>query len=454
MALSEKARKRGLVLAMGTLGGVVMLDETILGVSLPAIRSELGLSPTVTHWIINAYMLTFTCFAAIGGKAIDLFGLRPALIVSGLVFTAASLAAGFSDGAAMLITMRVVQGLCAAILFPMTLAAATLTFDKAERGRAIGILAGMATVFLAAGPLLGGVLTEFLSWRWVFWVNIPVVAVGGVLACLLWQKPDQELPRPVIDRVGLILILIGMMGLIFGLMEGPDFGWLSGTILVSLAAGIGGLATFIAFEARQEKPLIDVRLFHNKAFHASALVILLTQMSKIVVAIYIPHFLQLDMKFSALYAGLATVIAVLPFPLLSAAVGRFADTHGSRRPVLLALAVVAIANAAMGGLTLFQNYWVLAPVLLIWGIALPFAMIPTGRITANAVPLEKQGEISGIIITARLIGGTLGVTMGSVLLASGAGFGSIFWVAGLLLALCCAYGMTAFVKDAPAKAKA
>jgi EmrB/QacA subfamily drug resistance transporter len=450
MALSEKARKRGLVLAMGTLGGLVMLDETILGVSLPAIRSEMGLSATLTHWIINAYMLTFTCFAALGGKAIDLFGLRPALIVSGLVFAVASLAAGFADSAAMLITMRVIQGLCAAILFPMTFAAATLTFDKSERGRAIGILAGMATVFLAAGPLLGGVLTEFLSWRWVFWINIPVVTAGGVLAYLLWRKPLQEIQRPVIDRTGLVLLLIGMTGLVFGLMEGPDFGWLTAAILASLAAGFGGLLAFIAYEARQQAPLIDVRLFRNKAFHASALVILLTQMSKIVVAIYIPHFLQLDMKFSALYAGLATVVAVLPFPILSAAAGHFADAHGSRRPVLIALAVVAVASAAMGGLTHFQNYWVLAPVLLIWGTALPFVMIPTGRITANAVPLEKQGEVSGLIITARLIGGTFGVTMGSVLLTMGAGFGSIFLVMGLLLALCCAYGMTAFARDAPA----
>lgn len=454
MALSEKARKRGLVLAVGTLGGLVMLDETILGVSLPAIRSELGLSPTVTHWIINAYMLTFTCFAAIGGKAIDLFGLRPALIVSGLVFTAASLAAGFADSAVTLIAMRVVQGLCAALLFPMSFAAATLTFEKEERGRAIGILAGMATVFLAAGPLLGGMLTEFLSWRWVFWINIPIVAAGGVSAFLLWRKPQQEIPRPVIDRIGLVLLLIGMTGLIFGLMEGPDFGWDSASILASLAAGLGGLVAFIAYETRQEKPLIDVRLFRNKALHAAVLVILLTQMSKIVVAIFIPHFLQLDMKFSAFHAGLATVVAVVPFPFLSAAVGKFTDAHGSRRPLLIALAVVALACAAVGGVTHFQDYWILAPFLLVWGIALPFAMVPPNRIAANAVPLEKQGEISGIIITARLIGGTFGVTMGSVLLAMDAGFGSIFWVMGILIALCCAYGMTAFVKDAPAKAKA
>lgn len=445
--LSEKNRKRGLVLAMGGLGGLVMLDETVLGVSLPAIRSEMGLSPTTTHWIINSYMLAFTCFAAIGGKAIDLFGLRPALIVVSVVFAVASLLAGFADSAAMLISMRLVQGLCAAIMFPMTLAAATLTFDENERGRAIGTLAGMATIFLAAGPLLGGILTDYLSWRWVFWINIPIVAAGCTLACLLWRNPEVPRPRPVIDRIGLVLLLIGMTGLIFGLMEGPDFGWLAPAILGSLVAGAVGLVVFVAYEVRQARPLIDVRLFRLKAFHASALVILLTQMSKIVVAIFVPHFLQLEMKYSALSAGLATVIAVFLFPFLSSAAGKFADRHGSRNPVLISLALLAVANAAIGGLMLLENYWTLAPALLVWGIALPFAMIPTGRLTANAVPRDKQGEVSGLVITARLVGGTLGMTMGSVLLALGSGFSAIFVVMAVLMGLCCAYGATALVRD-------
>lgn len=447
--LSDKERKRGLVLAMGGLGGLVMLDETILGVSLPAIRTELGISATTAHWIINSYMLAFTCFAAIGGKAIDLFGLRPALITSCAIFALASLLAGFADGVAMLISMRVIQGLCAAIMFPMTLAAATLTFDENERGRAIGILAGMATVFLAAGPLLGGILTDFLSWRWVFWINIPIVVAGSVLACVLWRNPAEPRPKPVIDRIGLVLLLIGLTCLIFGLMEGPDFGWAQPAIIGSLAAGAIGVAVFIYYESRQTKPLIDVRLFQVKAFHASAMVILLTQMSKITVAIFVPHFLQLEMKYTALWAGIATVIAVLPFPFVAAPAGKFADKHGSRRPVLVSLVVVGIANLAIGSLMLLENYWALAPALLVWGCALLFAMVPTGRITANAVPKDKQGEVSGLVITARLVGGTLGVTMGSVLLAMGLGFSLIFWVMGAMILACCAYGATAFDNDAP-----
>jgi len=439
LTLSENARKRGLVLAMGGLGGLVMLDETILGVSLPTMRSELGVSATTAHWILNSYMLAFTCLAAVGGKAIDLFDLRPALIVSCSVFALASLLAGFSDSGAMLICLRVIQGLCSAIIFPITLAATTLTFDKEERGKAIGILVSMATIFLAAGPLLGGVLTDFLSWRWVFWINIPVVAGGGVLACLLWKKPRREFVRPEIDKVGLVLLLIGMTALIFGLMEGPEYGWAAPAIIGSLIAGLAGCAAFVAFEAKKANPLIDVRLFRLQPFSASVLAVLLTQMCKIVVAIFIPHFLQREMGFSALWAGIGTVVAVFPYPFVAPHAGKLADKIGSRKPLLTALLILAAANAAVGGLMFLKNYWALAPALLVWGIVLPYGMISPGRISMNTVSSEKQGEVSGLLIAARLVGSTVGVTLGSVLLGVGAGTSSIFWVLTVLLLACWVY---------------
>ncbi len=392
-------------------------------------------------------MLAFTCFAAVGGKAIDFFGFRPTMIVCSVVFAITSLVAGLSDSIAMLITMRVVQGLCAAVMFPVTLAAATLTFDENERGRAIGTLAAMATIFLAAGPLVGGILTDFLSWRWVFWINVPIVAAGSIVACILWRNPETARPRPIIDPIGLVLLLIGMTALIFGLMEGPDFGWISPVIIPTILGGIACIGILIYYEAKEDKPLIDVRLFKLPPFHASTLIILLTQMSKIVVAIYVPHFLQLDLSYSALWAGIGTVIAVLPMPILAAPAGKFSDKYGSRKPVLVSLALLSLATILIGIIMLLDSYWLLAPALLLWGIFLPVAMIPTGRITANSVPRDKQGEVSGLIITARRIGGTLGVTLGSVLLAMGADFTSIFVTMGVLLALCSAYSAIALDHD-------
>ena len=223
-------------------------------------------------WILSIFVVdviaTLIFVVSFGGKAIDLFGFRPTLIVCSVIFAVASLVAGFADSIALLISMRVVQGLCAAVMFPMTLAAATLTFDENERGRAIGTLAAMATIFLAAGPLVGGILTDFLSWRWVFWINIPIVAAGSALACILWRNPEHPRPRPVVDPIGLVLLLIGLTALIFGLMEGPDFGWISPVIIPTILGGIAFLGMFIYFEAKDDKPLIDVRLFKLPPFHA------------------------------------------------------------------------------------------------------------------------------------------------------------------------------------------
>ncbi|MTI43165.1 EmrB/QacA subfamily drug resistance transporter [Roseibium hamelinense] len=451
MALSEERRRTVIVMTMGFLGGLVMLDETILGVALPTIRDALKVSQTHAHWILNAYLLAFTCLAAVGGKCMDLFGLRRSMIAAGSLFVIASLIAGFSDILGVLIAMRAIQGGCAAIIFPLTLAGATTAFPKEQRGKAIGILAGTATIFLAAGPLVGGILTDFVSWRWVFWINIPIVVGGVAIVCAIWEDQPRKEVRPQIDKIGLVLVLAGLTALVFALMEGQDYGWTSPVILGTLVVGLVGLVAFNAYELRQKAPLVDMALFKIPVFNASALIILATQYSKIVVAVFVPFFLQDEMNFSPVYAGLGMVIAVLPFPILSTTSGNAADKYGSRLPVLIGLAVTAAATGILGGLMLMKSYLVLAPVLLAWGLALPFAMIPGGRIAMNAVPMEKQGEVSGMVITIRLIGGTLGVTIGSLILSLGLGFPMIFIVSGVLLIAVLGYCFWVLEEEYPAK---
>ena len=204
---------------------------------------------------------------------------------------------------------------------------------------------------------------------------------------------------------------------------------------------------FSSFEFRQDNPLVDVRLFRLKIFGASMLIIFLTQMSKICVAIFVPHFLQFDLHYTALWAGIGTVVAVIPFPLIATPAGKLSDKHGAKRPVMIGLAVVTLANLLIGGAMVLQSYSTLALTLLLWGVALPFAMLPANKLAANSVPLEKQGEVSGLVITVRLIGGTLGVTMGSVLIAMNFKFAVIFWIMAVLLAACTLYCLTVFRTD-------
>ncbi len=163
--VSATARSLWTICSMGVLSGLVLLDETVLGVALPSIRTLLNLSESATHWIVNAYFLTLTCLAALGGKCVDLFGLRPVLVTAIIVFSIASLLAGFAESAFFLIAMRALQGVRAALLFALSQAGANVAFPPERRGLGIGIYAAMATVALAVGPLVGGVVTHCISWR-------------------------------------------------------------------------------------------------------------------------------------------------------------------------------------------------------------------------------------------------------------------------------------------------
>lgn len=250
LRLTEESRRLWVICSMGVLSGLVLLDETILGVALPSIRSSLDLSAGTTHWIVNAYFLTLTCLAALGGKCVDLLGLKPVLVVSGAVFAASSLFAGFAEDGAFLITMRALQGVGAAFIFALSQAGANMAYPKEKRGLGIGIYAAMATIFLAVGPLVGGVVTHYVSWNWVFWLNIPIVTIVGAIAFLVWEEPRERTTGRHIDGVGVVFLLIGLTGLVFALMQGATLGWGSAVILLSAALGIAGLIGLDRYEQR------------------------------------------------------------------------------------------------------------------------------------------------------------------------------------------------------------
>ncbi|MEM7172778.1 MAG: MFS transporter, partial [Pseudomonadota bacterium] len=171
----EGNRKWWVLAAMGAGGGLIMLDETVVGIALPTIQHDLKMADVTSHWVVNAYMLVFAAFAAASGKLGDLFGFRALLICGSVLFGMASLACGLSGSGAWLVTARLVQGLGAAAIFPATVAMVMIAFPEEQRGMAMGVLAAVGTTFLAIGPLVGGLLTELVSWRWIFWINVPVV---------------------------------------------------------------------------------------------------------------------------------------------------------------------------------------------------------------------------------------------------------------------------------------
>ncbi|MEM7446060.1 MAG: MFS transporter [Pseudomonadota bacterium] len=415
--MSGPKNKWLILIGLGCTGGLILLDESIIGVALPTIRSDLGISQTSAHWVINAYMLAFACFAAAGGKLADIVGLKRLFIVGAALFGLASLAAGFAEGAVWLIAARAVQGLAAALIFPISIAIASVVF-KDQRGFAMGVVAAIGTAFLTAGPLVGGVLVELLSWRWIFWVNVPItIGIIVMTLTILKDLPDSQKGQGL-DVAGLVTLVPGLTLLVLLLMQGADWGWISLLSIGSLVGAVLFLTLFGRIELRREEPLIDVSLFGNSTFTASTLILFSTQFAKINIVVFGAMYLQEDLNMSPLIAGIAMLVAVLATPFSAGPAGKLSDRIGSRIPAIGGLAAGTISVAWVGVAAYWDSYFWLVPAFLVFGASMPVCYLPAMREVLNAAPPEKQGQASGVTMTARLLGGTMSIALSGGLLSA------------------------------------
>ena len=433
LRINDENRKWWVLVAMGAVAGLIMLDETVVGVALPTVRHDLGMSEVASHWVINAYMLVFAGAAAAGGKIGDVIGFKTLLLVGVAVFGLASLASGFAEDGVFLISARAVQGVGAAVIFPSTVAMVMIVFPEDQRGMAIGILAAIGTTFLAVGPLVGGFLTEILSWRWIFWVNVPIVALIALIVLAAWDDPPRQRERERFDYGGLVTLVAGLGMLVFAVMQGAAWGWTQGIILAFFAGGIVSLALFVLIERRSVAPLIEVDLFGIASISACNFVLFIGQFSKITIVVFGALYLQDVLGMSPLIAGLALLVSVAAFPVMSAPVGRLADKFGARRPVLCGMALATLGMFWIGLAVAWDSYALLLPGLVLWGGGMPLCYAPTLRAMANAVPAEKQGQASGIGVTSRLLGGTIGMAVCSTLLVMTGYFEAVFLATALLM---------------------
>jgi len=426
LGIDDTTRKWWILVAMGAVWGLVLLDEIVVAVALPTIRDDLAMAEVAAHWVVSIYLLVFTVFAAAGGRLGDMTGFKSTLALGAVLFGLASLGCGFADSGASLIASRGVEGLGAAMLFPATLSVVMLVFPKEQRGMAIGVLAAVGTVFMAAGPLVGGFLTEVLSWRWIFWINVPIVLACALLLSIAWIDLPRQERRSAFDTVGLATLVVGLSLLVYAIMEGESLGWTQAAILASLIGGVVLLALFVWLEARRDDPLIEIDLFRSAEFSACTLIILVSQYGKISLFVFGALYLHDELGMSPLTTGLALMVAVWAFPFLSAPAGRLADKYGSRRLLLSGLSVATVGILWLGFAVAWDSYVWLLPGFILWGLGMPFCYSPTLRTMANAAPLDKQGQTSGIGITARILGGTLGMAVGSTLLLMTGDFAAVF----------------------------
>lgn len=419
-----------LVAASGALG-LSVLDETIVGSALPTIRSELGLSGLEAHWVVNAYLLTLTCFVAIGGRLGDVLSHRRFFILGATAFGIASLVAALAANGAVLIGGRALQGVGTAMMFPAGLAMVTQAFPPERRGLAFGVQTTVAAVFMAGGPFLGGLLTEALSWRWIFWINpLPVLLL--ILAALPAHDDGQAVPEPLesFDLAGVTTLTLGLTAVVVALMQSGGWGWTSPGLQVLLALGLVSLAAFFLIESRVHAPIFRLGLFRAGAFNGGNLVFFVFQANKMIAFVFIAQYLQTAPGLSPVAAGAVVATSILPTLLTSTLAGRAADRLGSRLPLTAGLILNGGALILVGLTMQRGEHAAIAWILPVWGATLPFLAVTSRRALMSAAPPELRGQAGGVNLTIQMLGGTIGIALASAVLAGDGGYGTLFVATG------------------------
>jgi EmrB/QacA subfamily drug resistance transporter len=437
VSTSAESRRWWLLAGMGGVIGIVLLDETVVATALPTIRDNLAQTQIASHWVINAYLLVFAGFAAAGGKLGDLFGQRAPFLIGLALFGLGSMACGLAQSSGWLIAARALQGGGAAIIFPLSMAMVTIAFPPAQRGVALGIYGAIGSTFLALGPLVGGFFTELISWRWIFGINPPIAVAIAMIVLTTWRDPSRkEERRARIDFPGLITLVGGLFMVVFALMEGPAWGWGHPAILALFGGGGALLIVFVRVEARSRTPLIEVALFRGASFTVCNLVVFVAQVSKISAIVFGALYLQDELNMSPLTAGLALLPAVGPWPFMSTPSGRLADRYGARPVVLWGLALTGTAFLWLSVAAGADDYLLLTPGLLLWGFGAIILFAPARSAVVNVSPPEKHGQVGGIVMSAQILGGTIGMAVCGTLYATVHSFAVVFLAtAGFVLAV-------------------
>lgn len=401
------------VLCLGLL--VVGIDGTIVNVALPTLVRELDASNSQLQWIVDAYTIVFASFLLIAGNTGDRLSRKWCFVVGLVVFGVGSFLCSTAGSANELIVLRGIQGFGAAFIMPATLSILTNVFpDAGERARAIAIWAGVSGLGVAIGPLTGGFLLEHFHWGAIFLVNVPVIllTIVGVIV-LVPDSKDEHAPR--LDVVGTVLFTVGLISLLYGIIEGPGHGWTSPTILAAFGVGIVLLAAFVGWELHTDHPILDVTFFANPRFTAASLAVTFVFFAMFGSLFFVSQYLQFVLGYSALRSGAALLpvaaVLMVAAPTSAKLVARF----GTKLVVSGGLFTVAAALLLFSRVTVDSGYPLVAATLVVIGLGMGLAMAPATDSIMGSLPPEKAGVGSAMNDTTREIGGALGVAiMGSI----------------------------------------
>ncbi len=416
---------------------MIMLDNTIVNVALPSIRASLGMSLSQLEWIVAGYALTFAAFMLAAGKLADFVGRRLIFMVGLVVFTGASLVCGLSSTGGVLIGARVVQGLGGALMNPATLSIITATFAPRERGRAIGIWAGVSAMALAIGPLVGGLLVEHVNWNWIFFINVPVGIIGFLTAPILIAESRDQSVDQRLDVPGLVASAVALFALTYGFIEANQYGWSSARILGSFAIAAIAFTAFILLELHQRVPMLDLNLFRNRTFAGANGSMLFVGLAMFGTFFFVSLYMQNVLHYSPVQAGASFLPMTILIILIAPRAGALTDKIGSRWLVGGGMTLLAAMLFYYSRLGAHESFWSLLPGLLLGGIGMGLTMTPLTAAAMSAVAVDKAGVGSAVLNSARQVGGSLGIAVMGAIVAAGSdfldGFHDALLVGSLLL---------------------
>jgi EmrB/QacA subfamily drug resistance transporter len=418
---------------------IVSMDATIVNVAIPSIRADFNASASGIQWVIDIYTLVLASLLLLSGATGDRLGRKRTFQVGLTVFAVGSLLCSLAPNIETLIAARLVQAIGGSMMNPVAMSIITQVFTgRVERARAIGIWGGVVGISMALGPIVGGALIQYVDWRAVFWINLPICAIAILLTAIFVPESKSVTMRDV-DPVGQGLGMAFLFGIVYVLIEGPTFGWTDVRTVAVAVVAVLALIAFLAYESRRHDPFIDLRFFRSVPFASATMIAVCAFAAWGAFLFMMSLYLQEERGFSAMNTGLIYLPVAIGALVFSPLSGRMVGRFGGRPSIVIAGTLITAAAALLATLTASTPVWQLLVIFAVFGIGFSMVNAPITTAAVSGMPTDRAGAASAVASTSRQVGVSLGVALcGSVAGSALATKGADFAVAARPLWLICA----------------